>query len=164
MGVADRNIVTKIYHRCLSTFLTLILRFSEWSCSNILRVRSVKMVAIRCTEMGDFGRFLRVNLCPAGERSCLPLYFLCSINSRMIMHDRNQGYGFQAIQSRTESINHGKFCLKQGIKCCIFTNCLVQGATIHLGWELVWLVFDVRDFFVIHRPHLCLEVMKGSIS
>ena len=25
IGVADRNIVTKIYHRCLSTFLILIL-------------------------------------------------------------------------------------------------------------------------------------------
>ena len=41
---------------------------------------------------------------------------------------RCPGYGFQTIQSRTGCINHGNFCLEQGIKFCnirklFFTGC-----------------------------------------
>ena len=63
-------------------------RFYERMCSNILRVRSVKMVEIRCLEMGAFSRFLWVTL--SNRRKKLPNFlFLCSTyhEAAWRMHD-----------------------------------------------------------------------------
>ena len=57
-----------------------VTRFSERIYSNILRVRSVRMVAIRCIEMGDFGRFLGVTLCSRRKKLSTFLFR---------MHDKN---------------------------------------------------------------------------
>ena len=70
--MATAEISSTIVFKCTDEAVICVgsRRFSAWMWSDISRVRCVKMVAVRCVEMGDFGRFLWTTL--SSRRTELP--------------------------------------------------------------------------------------------
>ena len=52
----------------------------------------------------------------------------------------------QGMVFRSSSLENQNFLSRPGYK--IFKNCLLKGAPILLGWELVWLCLDVCEVFL----------------
>ena len=77
--MAKDEISSTIVFKCTDEAVICVgsLYSSAWTWSDILRIRFVKIAAVRCVEMGEFGGFLWATV--FSRRKKLPaLSFLCS--------------------------------------------------------------------------------------